>query len=49
MSISAAPMEQTQCLDFVSGEIISDWLINIAELFIEKFVPAMRHYEVNRD
>jgi len=33
----------------VGGEIVGEKLINIAELFIGKLVPALRHDEVNRD
>lgn len=31
----------------ISGELVSEKLINIAKLFNEKLVPALRHVEVD--
>ena len=48
-NLCAAPTEQAKGLNLVGGELVCEKLINIAELFIGKLVPALRHDEVNGD
>jgi len=45
-NFGARPMEQAKGFHLVEGEILSEQLINIAELFIGEFVPTLRHDEV---